>query len=59
MMSSQVKQRLHPTSIRLSERSLKQLNYLQNCFGENRTITLTRVIAEAYINEIKLKEKKK
>lgn len=51
--------KLYPTSMRLSNRSLAQLIYLQKCFGENRTITLTRVIAEAYINEIRMKEKKK
>jgi predicted DNA-binding protein len=50
--------KMFPTSIRLSERSLKQLDFLQKTFGENRTITLTRVIAEAYINEIKFKREK-
>ena len=58
-MNQQIKLKLYPTSIRLSERSMAQLTYLQKCFGENRTITLTRVIAEAYINEIRMKEKKK
>ena len=50
--------KLFPTSVRLSERCQKQLEFLQNLFGESRTITLTRIIAEAYINEIKYKREK-
>lgn len=58
-MSNQTDVKYHPTSMRLTPRSLEQLKFLQKCFGENKTITLTRIITEAYINEIRNKDKKK